>query len=1239
MSEVNNFDSIQIGVASPDQIRSWSHGEVTKPETINYRTQKPEKDGLFCERIFGPTKDWECHCGKYKRIRYKGIICDKCGVEVTRAKVRRERMGHIELASPVSHIWYFKGIPSRISLVLDMSPKDVEFVLYFIKFVVLDPGKNTDLHKKQIIDDKEMREAQEKFGYGSFRAAMGAEAIKELLSEIDLEKECALLKKELEALSAGNNQKRAKIVKRLEVLESFRVSGNRPEWMILDVVPVIPPELRPMVPLDGGRFATSDLNDLYRRVINRNNRLKKLMELGAPDIIIRNEKRMLQEAVDALIDNGRRGKAVTGAGNRELKSLSGLLKGKQGRFRQNLLGKRVDYSGRSVIVVGPELKMYQCGIPKEMALELFKPFVIKRLVDDGICQNIKTAKRIIEKAQESKIWDILEEVIKDHPVLLNRAPTLHRLGIQAFEPVLVEGRAIKLHPLACGAFNADFDGDQMAVHVPLSIEARAEARFLMLSTNNILKLSDGKPVVTPTQDMVMGSYYLTIVKEGARGEGRFFRDSDEAKKAYQLGQIDLQAMIHVRMSKEIDGVTVSKIIQTTTGRIIFNEAIPQDLQLVPRNTPEQQLYLEIDWDEQGANRQADEMGLTGEEREKFLRSKWNGSGKGSNVPVGKSVLSRIVDACFKYKGATETSIVLDKVKNQGYQYSTVGAITASVFDMHVPAEKHEILKKADADILEIEKLYKRGRMSDEDRYNQTVKVWQKAKEEVDKALIAHKEAFNPIWMMADSGARGNMSQISQLCGMRGLVRDPSGKVVELPIKASYREGLSVLEYFISAHGGRKGLADTALKTADSGYLTRRLVDVSQDVIINEKDCGDTKGSIVTAIVDASGAVIEPLRDRIAGRYCMDDIFDPSTGELLAEKDTMLSTDQAAAIDAAGVKSVRIRSILTCKTKHGVCAKCYGKNMASGNDVKVGEAVGVIAAQSIGEPGTQLTMRTFHTGGVAVSEDITQGLPRVEELFEARKPKGQAIVADKSGVIHISDENKGVTVTVVPDEGEAVEYKLVFGQKLRVKEGDRIAAGDPITQGNIYPQDILRTKGVTGAQQYLIKEVQSAYRTSGVEINDKHTEVIVRQMLRKVRIEEQGDTNMLPGDYVDIFTYEEENEKTLEAGGRPAAAKRILLGITKAALATESFLSAASFQETARVLTEAAVKNKVDNLVGLKENVILGKLIPAGTGMRRYRNVVAVPRSYVEGGIREDDIEGKFAIEDDIEDDFAGDDEE
>ncbi len=1221
MSEVNNFDCIQIGVASPEQIRSWSHGEVTKPETINYRTQKPERDGLFCERIFGPTKDWECHCGKYKRIRYKGVICDKCGVEVTRAKVRRERMGHIDLASPVSHIWYFKGIPSRISLVLDMSPKDVEYVLYFVKFVVIDPGK-TDLQKKQIIDDKEMREAYEKFGYGSFRAAMGAEAIKELLSDVDLDKECDALQKELGELAAGS-QKRTKIVKRLEVLEAFRTSGNKPEWMVLDVIPVIPPELRPMVPLDGGRFATSDLNDLYRRVINRNNRLKKLIELGAPDIIIRNEKRMLQEAVDALIDNGRRGKAVTGAGNRELKSLSGMLKGKQGRFRQNLLGKRVDYSGRSVIVVGPELKMYQCGIPKEMALELFKPFVIKRLVDDGVCQNIKSAKRIIERAKDAKIWDILEEVIKDHPVLLNRAPTLHRLGIQAFEPVLVEGRAIKLHPLACGAFNADFDGDQMAVHVPLSIEARAEARFLMLSTNNILKLSDGKPVVTPTQDMVMGSYYLTIVKEGAKGEGRFFRDPDEAKKAYALKQIDLQAMINVRMTKKVDGVVVSKILSTTAGRIIFNEAIPQDLAFVPRDTAEQQLYLELDWPEVEANAEADKQGLQGEEREKFLRTYWN---KG-NVPVGKKGLSRIVDACFKYKGATETSVVLDKIKDQGYTYSTIGAITASVFDMHVPKAKKEILAKADNDIIKIEQLYKRGRMDDEDRYNQTVKVWQKAKEEVDAELIKNKEMFNPIWMMADSGARGNMSQISQLCGMRGLVRDPSGKVVELPIKASYRDGLSVLEYFISSHGGRKGLADTALKTADSGYLTRRLVDVSQDVIINEKDCGDNKGRVVTAIYDAAGAIIEPLSDRIAGRYCMDDIIDPATGEVIVAKDTLISNDDAKAIEKAGIKEVRIRSILTCKTRHGVCAKCYGKNMASGNDVKVGEAVGVIAAQSIGEPGTQLTMRTFHTGGVAVSEDITQGLPRVEELFEARRPKGQALVADKTGKIELSEDRK--TVKIVPAEGEAVEYKLVFGQKLKVTDGDEVNAGDAITQGSIYPQDILRTKGITGAQEYLIKEVQSAYRTSGVEINDKHTEVIVRQMLRKVRIESQGSTSMLPGEYVDIFTYEEENEKTIEAGGIPATAKRILLGITKAALATESFLSAASFQETARVLTEAAVKNKVDNLVGLKENVILGKLIPAGTGMRRYRNVMAVPKSYVDNNIVEDDLSAKFSAEEDL----------
>ncbi len=1187
MSEVNNFDSIQIGVASPDKIRSWSHGEVTKPETINYRTQKPEKDGLFCEKIFGPTKDWECHCGKYKRIRYKGVICDKCGVEVTKAKVRRERMGHIELACPVSHIWYFKGVPSRISIALDMSPKDVEHVLYFDKYIVIQPG-TSNFVKKQIIDDKERSEAIEKYGDNSFKAGMGAEAIKELLMEIDLEKDSAALKKIIEE---STGQRRLKAVKRLEVIESFRVSGNRPEWMILDVLPVLPPELRPMVPLDGGRYAASDLNDLYRRVINRNNRLKKLIEYGAPDIIVRNEKRILQEAVDALIDNGRRGKAVTGAGNRELKSLTGMLKGKQGRFRQNLLGKRVDYSGRSVIVVGPELKMYQCGIPKEMALELFKPFVMKKLVDNGKCLNIKAAKRVIEKAKDVAVWDILEEVIQDHPVLLNRAPSLHRLSIQAFEPVLVEGRAIKLHPLACGAFNADFDGDQMAVHVPLSVEARAEARFLMLSTNNILKLSDGKPVVSPSQDMVIGSYYLTIPREGGLGEGRYFRNENEALMAYQLKQIGLQSKVYIRVEKEIDGVKYSKKLHTTIGRMIFNQAIPQDLHFVSRQTPEEMLDLEIDF------------------------------------TVGKKQLSQIVDACFKYKGATETSVILDKIKTLGYKYSTIGAVTASVFDMHVPPVKKEIIAESEEKVRNIEKQFRRGRLSEDDRYRQTVQVWQDAKKSVDEALKGGMDDFNPIWMMANSGARGSMTQISQLCGMRGLVQDPSGKVIELPVKASYREGLSVLEYFISSHGGRKGMADTALKTADSGYLTRRLVDVAQDVIVSEGDCGDTKGITVANNGDRKEFV-----ERIDGRYIMDDVVDAQTGEVVVTADTFLTNELANKVADAGVASVRIRSALTCKSRHGVCAKCYGKNMASNNPVKLGEAVGIIAAQSIGEPGTQLTMRTFHTGGVALSSDITNGLPRVEELFEARRPKGEAVVSDINGVVGLTKDNKDQTVVLVtPAEGEVKEYKIAFGQKLCVADGQKVEAGDALTYGNIYPQDILRTKGLRGVQDYIIKEVKATYQSAGVDINEKHIEIIVRQMLRKVKIESQGDTAMLPGEYVDIFTYEEENEKTIEAGGVPATAKRTLLGITKASLATESFLSAASFQETAKVLTEAAIRNKVDNLRGLKENVILGKLIPAGTGMKAYRNVVALPINTVENTIVEDEIADKFAVEDDIED--------
>ncbi|MCI8728326.1 MAG: DNA-directed RNA polymerase subunit beta' [Clostridia bacterium] len=1205
MFELNNFDSIQIGVASPDKIRSWSHGEVKKPETINYRTQKPEKDGLFCEVIFGPTKDWECHCGKYKRIKYKGIICDKCGVEVTKSKVRRERMGHIELAAPVSHIWYFRGVPSRISIALDMSPKDVDSVIYLNKFVVLDPGV-TKFTKKQVIDDNEMRSARAEFGADAFRVGMGAEAVKELLSEIDLDKESEELK-QIVATSTG--PKRVKTVKRLEVIEAFRISGNRPEWMILDVLPVLPPEIRPMVPLDGGRFATSDLNDLYRRVINRNNRLKKLIESGAPDIIVRNEKRMLQEAVDALIDNGRRGKAVTGPNNRELKSLSAMLKGKQGRFRQNLLGKRVDYSGRSVIVVGPELKMHQCGLPKEMALELFKPFVMKKLVDYGKTQNIKSAKKLIDR-QDPKVWDILEEVIQDHPVLLNRAPTLHRLGIQAFEPVLVEGRAIKLHPLACGAFNADFDGDQMAVHVPLSLEAQAEARVLMLSTNNILKLADGRPIVSPSQDMVIGSYYLTIVNPKAEGTGRWFSSANEALMAYQLKEIELQAKIHVRMEKEIDGVMKSKIIETTVGRIIFNQAIPQDLGFVDRSDPEHMFDLEI------------------EDR------------------VGKKELSKIVDKCFQLKGATATSQVLDKIKAQGYKYSTLGAITTSVFDMNLPEDKGVIVKEAEAQSLKIEQQYQRGRLTDEERYNQTIKVWQNAKENVDKLLKDALGEFNPIWMMAHSGARGNMGQISQLCGMRGLVRDPSGKIVELPIKSSYREGLSVLEYFISSHGGRKGLADTALKTADSGYLTRRLVDVAQDVIVNEEDCGDTKGTLITPIMNG-GTIIENLASRIDGRYTVEDVVDYATGEIIAPKDTMISPSVAKQIEdmvtarvndkeSRGEKvtnedrGIKIRSALSCKTKHGICAKCYGKNMASGNPVKLGEAVGVIAAQSIGEPGTQLTMRTFHSGGVATADDITQGLPRVEELFEARKPKGEAVISEIAGRVSVNPDTR--TVTVTPVQGDAKEYKIAFTQKLVVKDGDIIEAGQELTQGSINPQDMLRARGVRGVQEYLMNQVQIAYRTSGVETNDKHAEIIIRQMMRKVRIEDSGDTNMLPGELVDLFTFEEENDKVLTEGGRPARAKRTLLGITKASLATDSFLSAASFQETARVLTEAAIKNKIDNLRGLKENVILGKLIPAGTGMKIYKSIGVQSAEQSESVIVENrSHEEQLKLEEDIED--------
>ena len=1168
MFELYNFDSIQIGIASPEKIREWSHGEVTKPETINYRTLKPEKDGLFCERIFGPTKDWECHCGKYKRIRYKGVVCDKCGVEVTKAKVRRERMGHIELAAPVSHIWYFRGVPSRMGLVLDMSPKALEQVLYFASFIVLDPG-DTPLVKKQVISDREYREAQEMYGAKAFRVGMGAEAIKELLQEVDLEKESKELK---EIIEKSSGQKKLRAVKRIEIIEAFRKSGNKPEWMILDVLPVIPPELRPMVQLDGGRFATSDLNDLYRRVINRNNRLKKLKEINAPDIIIRNEKRMLQEAVDGLIDNGRRGKAVSGAGNRELKSLSGLLRGKQGRFRQNLLGKRVDYSGRSVIVVGPELKLHQCGLPKEMALELFKPFVMKKLVETNQCNNIKSAKRRVERA-DSKVWDVLEDVIKDHPVLLNRAPTLHRLSIQAFEPVLIEGRALKLHPLACTAFNADFDGDQMAVHVPLSVAAQAEARYLMLASNNILKLSDGKPVVSPTQDMVMGSYYLTIDKEGAKGEGKYFSDPDEAIMAYQVGEIELQSIINVRVKKEFKGEPVSGIVKTTVGRIIFNEAIPQDLGFTRRETKEDALKYEID----------------------FL--------------VGKKQLSQIVERCFKLKGTTPTAELLDKIKALGYKYSTIGAITTSIFDMHIPKEKPEIIHAAEQKVVEIEDMYENGFITDDERYKQVVEVWKEATDEVTDKLQGTLSKFNPIWMMADSGARGSMKQIRQLSGMRGLMSDPSGKTIELPVKSCFREGLSVLEYFISSHGGRKGLADTALKTADSGYLTRRLVDVSQDVIVREEDCCDgskPQGVWVTAITgDKKEEIIEKLEDRIAGRWSIDDVVNPATGEVIVPADTMITDDQAKAISAAGIEKVYVRSILTCKSKHGVCAKCYGKNMANGRPVNLGEAVGVIAAQSIGEPGTQLTMRTFHTGGVASGEDITQGLPRIEELFEARKPKGVALVCEVNGIVSVVEGENKREIVVSGANGEVKTYQVAKNARLKVKDGDAVEAGSILTEGSVYPQDLLRTKGIKAVQEYLVKEVQSVYRMQGVEINDKHVEIIVRQMLRKVKVEDAGDTNMLPGELVDIFRFDDENMEALEKGGRPAAAKRTLLGITKASLATDSFLAAAAFQETSRVLTDAAIKNKVDTLHGLKENVIIGKLIPAGTGMKEYRNIEVV----------------------------------
>ena len=1158
MEELEVFNKLRIGLASDEKIREWSHGEVKKPETINYRTLKPEKDGLFCEKIFGPTKDWECHCGKYKRVRYKGIVCDRCGVEVTTAKVRRERMGHIELAAPISHIWYFKGIPSRIALLLDISPRSLEKVIYFASYIVTDKG-TSGLLKYQILNEKEYHEAEEKYGRNSFKAEMGAEAIKKLLAEIDIEKTAKKLRKELEKAS---EQKKAKLIKRLDTVESFRVSGNKIEWMVMSVIPVIPPELRPMVQLDGGRFATSDLNDLYRRVINRNNRLKRLLELGAPEIIVRNEKRMLQESVDALIDNGRRGRPVTGAGNRPLKSLSDMLKGKQGRFRQNLLGKRVDYSGRSVIVVGPELKIYQCGLPKEMAVELFKPFVMKELVGRGLAHNIKNAKRMVEKLRP-EVWDILEEVIADHPVMLNRAPTLHRLGIQAFQPILVEGRAIKLHPLVCTAFNADFDGDQMAVHVPLTPEAIAEARFLMLSVNNLLKPQDGQPVTVPTQDMILGAYYLTVQIDGEKGEGMYFKDKEEALLAYQNGDVGLHGKIKVRITKEIDGELKSKAVETTVGRIIYNEGIPQDLGFVDRSDPEKAFDLEI------------------------------------NFPVVKKNSVKIVANCINVHGLSETAEVLDYIKAIGYKYSTKGAMTVSASDISVPQEKKEILEIAQEEVENIFKQYARGMITNEERYDSIIKVWEKATNDVTEAMKKNFEELNPIYMMAQSGARGNISHLRQIAGMRGLMANTSGKAVEIPIKSCFREGLDALEYFISSHGARKGLTDTALRTADSGYLTRRLVDVSQDIIIREEDCSSKEGIEIEDIKDGN-QVIERLEERLIGRFLIENFKDPKTKELIADTNTMITEKLAQRILDTGVTKLKVRSVLGCKAKHGACSKCYGMGLATRERVNEGESVGIVAAQSIGEPGTQLTMRTFHTGVVA-GGDITQGLPRVEELFEARNPKGLAIISEINGTVKINDEKKRKEV-VVSKKGSSKTYVITYGSKLKVRDGDTVEAGDPLTEGSINPNDLLQIKGVEGVYRYIISEVQKVYRNQGVDINDKHIEIIARQMLKKVRIEEPGDTGFYTASLVDAVELEEKNKQLKKQGKTPGTGKRILLGITKASLATESFLSAASFQETTKVLTEAAIKGKVDTLMGLKENVIIGKLIPTGTGLKCYQNI-------------------------------------
>ena len=1218
MPETNNtgyqpmmFDKMKIGLASPDKIREWSHrtpepedkeseawknwnmeGVVTKPETINYRTLKPERDGLFCEKIFGPSKDWECHCGKYKKLRYKGVVCDRCGVEVTKSSVRRERMGRIELAAPVSHIWYFKGIPSRMGLILDMSPRNLEKVLYFASYVVLDQGQ-TELQYKQILSEKEYREAIDKFGYGSFRAGMGAESILELLSAIDLEKDFIELKT---ALDDATGQKRARIVKRLEVVEAFRSSGNRPEWMILTVVPVIPPDLRPMVQLDGGRFATSDLNDLYRRILNRNNRLQRLLDLGAPEIIVRNEKRMLQEAVDALIDNGRRGRPVTGPGNRALKSLSDMLKGKQGRFRQNLLGKRVDYSGRSVIVVGPELKIYQCGLPKEMAIELFKPFVMKELAARGIAHNIKSAKKMVEKL-ETEVWDVLEDVIREHPVMLNRAPTLHRLGIQAFEPILVEGKAIKLHPLVCTAFNADFDGDQMAVHLPLSVEAQAECRFLLLSPNNLLKPSDGGPVAVPSQDMVLGIYYLTQERPGVLGEGKAFKNLNEAILAYENGAITLHSKIFVRVSKTLpDGRVITGNVNSTLGRFLFNEILPQDLGLAERNTDEDMLKLEVDYH------------------------------------VGKKQLKKILEKVINTHGATKTAEVLDDIKAIGYKYSTRAAMTVSISDMTVPEEKKGILDEAEKTVEKITRNYRRGFITDEERYKEVITTWQDADNAITKALLGGLDKYNNIFMMADSGARGSDKQIKQLAGMRGLMADTTGKTIELPIKSNFREGLNILEYFISAHGARKGLSDTALRTADSGYLTRRLVDVSQDLVIREVDCCEGKAipyMEIKAITDGS-ETIESLEERITGRYSAETIYD-ADGNVVVEANHMITPKRAAAVMKTGRDAVKIRTILTCKSHIGVCSKCYGANMATGQAVQIGEAVGIIAAQSIGEPGTQLTMRTFHTGGVA-GDDITQGLPRVEELFEARKPKGLAIIAEFGGRAEIKDTKKKREVVITdPETGNQKAYLIPYGSRIKIQDGVMLEAGDELTEGSVNPHDILKIKGVRAVQDYMIAEVQRVYRLQGVDINDKHIEVIVRQMLKKIKVESAGDTDFLPGTSVDVLDFNEVNEQLIAEGKEPAEGTQVMLGITKASLATNSFLSAASFQETTKVLTEAAINGKIDPLIGIKENVLIGKLIPAGTGMKRYRSVKLDTELVSEEDIMED-IEDDI-IETDISDTF------